>query len=331
MTNTDTRDIAATISQIKDLQKVGCELVRVAILDQEATDALKLIKEQIDIPLVADIHFDYRLALAALENGVDGLRLNPGNIGSKKKVASVVREARNRRIPIRIGVNAGSLEKNILRKYNGITAESMVESAMEHVRLLEDMDFQDIEVSLKASEVPLMIAAYRLMSEKIDYPFHIGVTEAGTVFSGSIKTAVGIGILLSEGIGDTLRVSLSGDPKQEVRVGYKILSALSLRHRGVEVISCPTCGRCQIDVVKLAEIVEERLQEVTEPIKIAVMGCPVNGPGEAKRADVGIAGGKDFALIFRNGEVIRRVDSKGTLEALLNEIFYTIKLNKGEY
>lgn len=330
MTNTDTRDITATVAQIKDLEKVGCELVRVAVLDREAAEALKQIKNQIGIPLVADIHFDYKLALAAMENGVDGLRLNPGNIGSKKKVEAVVREAKNRRVPIRIGVNAGSLEKRLLEKHKGITAEAMAESALYHIRLLEDMDFLDIKVSLKASEVPLMIEAYRHLAQKVDYPFHIGVTEAGTVFSGSIKSAVGIGILLSEGIGDTLRVSLSGDPRQEVRVGYGILGALNLRHRGVEIISCPTCGRCQIDVVSLAETVEEKLQEVANPIKVAVMGCPVNGPGEAKRADVGIAGGKDFALIFRNGEVVRKVDSQDMMEGLFAEISQVIRYKGGD-
>ena len=329
MANTDTRNIAATISQIQILEKAGCELVRVAVLDLEAAEALKQIKKKIKIPLVADIHFDYKLALAAIENGVDGLRLNPGNIGNKKRVEAVVREAKRRRVPIRIGVNAGSLEKYLLEKYKGVTPDAMVESALHHIILLEDMDFLDIEVSLKASEVPLMIEAYRLMAQKVNYPFHIGVTEAGTVFSGSIKSAVGIGILLSEGIGDTLRVSLTGDPQQEVRVAYQILGALDIRHRGVEIISCPTCGRCQIDVISLAGTIEEKLQEVTTPIKVAVMGCPVNGPGEAKRADVGIAGGNGFALIFRNGEVVRKVESNDMLNCLFEEISYIIRSRGG--
>jgi len=334
MTCTDTRDIVATVAQINALEKVGCELVRLAVLDDEAATALKQIKTQTGIPLVGDIQFDYKLALAAMEGGVDGLRLNPGNIGNKKKVAEIVHEARRRQIPIRIGVNAGSLEKDILEKFRGITAEAMVESALSHIKLLEDMDFLNIEVSLKASEVLLTIEAYRLMAKKVDYPFHIGITEAGTVSSGAIKSAVGIGILLSEGIGDTLRVSLTGDPQQEVRVGYGILGALNIRRRGVEIISCPTCGRCQIDVTTLADIVEKMLQEIAQPIKVAIMGCPVNGPGEAKRADVGIAGGKGFALIFRDGEVVRKVasqDIQDMISCLLAEITHVIRCKGGNF
>ncbi|KKM11803.1 4-hydroxy-3-methylbut-2-en-1-yl diphosphate synthase [Clostridiales bacterium PH28_bin88] len=320
MTNTDTRDVGATVAQIRDLEQAGCELVRVAVVDKDAASAIKSIKKNISIPVVADIHFDYRLALKAMDSGVDGLRLNPGNIGGPDKVAQVVREARERRVPIRIGVNAGSLEKTLMEKYSGITPEAMVESALGHIRILEDMGFSLIKVSLKASEVPLMVQAYRRLAELVDYPFHLGVTEAGTVLRGSVKSAVGMGILLGEGIGDTMRVSLTGDPVHEVRVGYQILKALGLRERGVELISCPTCGRCQINLVDVAEEVEQRLQHVTTPVRVAVMGCAVNGPGEARQADVGIAGGKGFGLLFRNGEVVRKVAAHEMVPALLEEI-----------
>ncbi len=320
MTNTDTRDVQATLAQIKRLVRAGCEIVRVAVPDQQAARALKEIKARCPIPLVADIHFDYRLALAALESGVDGLRINPGNIGGRERVAAVVDAARRKKVPIRIGVNAGSLEKDLLAKYGGPTPRAMVESALRHIRLLEELDYREIKVSLKASNVPVMIEAYRLLSREVDYPFHVGVTEAGTVRSGTIKSAVGIGALLAQGIGDTIRVSLTGDPVEEVRVGYEILKALGLRRRGIELISCPTCGRTCIDLERIAREVEERLSWVDKPLTIAVMGCAVNGPGEASHADVGIAGGKGFGLLFRGGQIIGRVPEADLVDALVREV-----------
>lgn len=320
MTNTDTRNAAATIAQIEELTQVGCEVVRVAVPDREAAEALTEIKRGITVPLIADIHFDYRLALAALAAGVDGLRINPGNIGGTAKVREVVAAARERRVPIRIGVNAGSLEKDLLRKYGGVTAEALVESALNHIHILEELNYPEIKVSLKASNIPLMLEAYRKLTDVVDYPMHVGVTEAGTVKGGTIKSAVGIGALLAEGIGDTVRVSLTGHPRHEVMVAWEILKALNLRQRGVELISCPTCGRTQINLIKIAEEVEERLAKVDKPIKVAVMGCAVNGPGEAREADVGIAGGKGVGLIFRKGEIIRQVPEDKLLEELLKEI-----------
>lgn len=320
MTNTDTRDVSATIHQINELAQVGCEVIRVAVPDQQAAAALPAIKEGITLPLIADIHFDFRLALAALQAGVDGLRINPGNIGGKAKVQEVVAAARERSVPIRIGVNAGSLEKELLKKYGGVTADAMVESALNHIHLLEELNYQEIKVSLKASNIPLMLEAYRKLSARVDYPMHIGVTEAGTIKSGTIKSAVGIGALLAQGIGDTIRVSLTGHPKHEVHVAWEILKALGLRRRGVELISCPTCGRTQINLIRIAEQVEEKLAAVDKPIKVAVMGCAVNGPGEAREADVGIAGGKGVGLIFRHGEIIRQVPEEDLLEELMKEI-----------
>ncbi|AQS59349.1 flavodoxin-dependent (E)-4-hydroxy-3-methylbut-2-enyl-diphosphate synthase [Desulforamulus ferrireducens] len=320
MTNTDTRNAAATIAQIEELTQVGCEVVRVAVPDREAAEALTEIKRGITVPLIADIHFDYRLALAALAAGVDGLRINPGNIGGTAKVREVVAAARERRVPIRIGVNAGSLEKDLLRKYGGVTAEALVESALNHIHILEELNYPEIKVSLKASNIPLMLEAYRKLTDVVDYPMHVGVTEAGTVKGGTIKSAVGIGALLAEGIGDTVRVSLTGHPRHEVMVAWEILKALNLRQRGVELISCPTCGRTQINLIKIAEEVEERLAKVAKPIKVAVMGCAVNGPGEAREADVGIAGGKGVGLIFRKGEIIRQVPEDKLLEELLKEV-----------
>ena len=320
MTNTDTRDVAATVRQINRLAADGCEIIRVAVPDREAAAALPAILRDINIPLVADIHFDYRLALEALEVGVDGLRLNPGNIGGRDRVAAVATAARERGVPIRIGVNAGSLERKLLEKYGGVTASAMVESAIRHIEILEGLNFTDIKISLKASGIPLMLEAYRLLAEKVDYPFHVGVTEAGTLRFGTVKSAVGIGILLNEGIGDTIRVSLTGDPIHEVRVGYNILKALGMRRRGIEIISCPTCGRTQIDLIRIAEEVEERLKQVDRPLKVAVMGCVVNGPGEARDADIGIAGGKGVGLIFRKGKVIRKVPEDRLVEELLREI-----------
>jgi len=318
MTNTDTADIISTRAQIDRLVEAGCEIVRVAVPDQQAVNALPEIMQGLTVPLVADIHFDYRLALAAIAAGVDGLRINPGNIGGRDKVVAVVQAAQRRHIPIRIGVNAGSLEKDLLRE--GVTSEAMVQSALRHVAILEELGFNDIKISLKASDVPLMLTAYRMLADKVDYPFHIGVTEAGTLFAGSIKSAVGIGSLLWEGLGDTVRVSLTGDPVQEVRAAYEILKALGLRKRGAELISCPTCGRTRIDLTSIANEVEQRLAFIKQSIKVAVMGCVVNGPGEAKHADVGIAGGKGEGLIFRKGQIIRKVPENMLVEELMKEI-----------
>lgn len=320
MTNTDTRDAPATVLQILELEEAGCEIIRVAVPDREAAEALPAILSKINLPLVADIHFDYRLALEALKAGVHGLRINPGNIGGRNRVEEVVAAARERRVPIRIGVNAGSLEKTLLQKHGGVTADALVESALGHVHILEDLCYPEIKISLKASNIMLMLGAYRLLAGKVDYPFHIGVTEAGTLRAGAVKSAVGIGILLNEGIGDTLRVSLTGHPRHEVRVGYDILKALGMRQRGVELISCPTCGRTRIDLIRIAEDVEERLQRLDKPLKVAVMGCVVNGPGEAREADVGIAGGRGEGLLFRKGEVIRKVPEDRLVEELLKEI-----------
>lgn len=320
MCSTDTRDVAATMAQISGLAGVGCEIVRCAVPDMDAAVALGQIKADSPIPVIADIHFDYKLALRVLEGGIDGLRLNPGNIGDKWKVAEVVKAAAERMVPIRIGVNAGSLEKELLEKYGHPTAEAMSESALGHIRILEDLNYQEIKVSLKASDVSKTVAAYRLLSQQVDYPMHIGITEAGTIFSGTIKSSVGLGILLADGIGDTMRVSLTGDPLDEVRVGYEILKSLGLRQRGVNFVSCPTCGRCQINLIKVAEDVERRLQGIDKRITVAVMGCAVNGPGEAREADVGIAGGKGEGLVFRHGEIIRKVPEDQLAEALIEEI-----------
>ena len=320
MCSTDTRNIPATIAQIKELADVGCEIVRCAVPDLDAAHALSRIKQMSPIPVVADIHFDYKLALQVLEGGIDGLRLNPGNIGEKWKVAEIVASAAERKVPIRIGVNAGSLEKELLERYGHPSPEAMVESAMGHIRILEDLQYQEIKISLKASDVMKTVAAYRLFSEQSNYPLHIGITEAGTLFSGTIKSSVGLGILLADGIGDTMRVSLTGEPKDEVRVGYDILKSLGLRQRGVNFVSCPTCGRCQINLIRVAEDVEKRLQGVDKQITVAVMGCVVNGPGEAREADVGIAGGKGEGLVFRHGEIVRKVPEDKLADALLEEI-----------
>lgn len=320
MTNTDTRDAASTIEQIKGLEEEGCDVVRVAVLDSEAADSIALIKKSIKIPLVADIHFDYRLAISAMENGADKIRLNPGNIGDRERVRRVVKVAKERGIPVRIGVNAGSLEKEIISKYGGPTPEAMVESALNHVRILEEENFFDIVISLKASSVPMTIVAYRLMSQKSDYPLHLGVTEAGTVNGGTIKSSVGIGCLLAEGIGDTIRVSLTGEPKNEVRVGNSILKSLGLKKGGIDFVSCPTCGRCRINLIDIANEVEKRLYNVDKDIKVAIMGCEVNGPGEAKEADIGIAGGKNAAVLFKKGKIIRKIPQKEVVEQLIEEI-----------
>lgn len=320
MCSTDTRDVAATCAQINELADVGCEIVRCAVPDQDAAVALAKIKQLSPIPVVADIHFDYKLALQVLEGGIDGLRLNPGNIGARWKVAEIVSSAAERKVPIRIGVNAGSLEKELLERFGHPTAEAMVESALGHIRILEELNYREIKISLKASDVMKTVAAYRLFSAQSDYPLHIGVTEAGTTFSGTVKSSVGLGILLADGIGDTLRVSLTGELKDEVRAGYEILKAVGLRQRGVNFVSCPTCGRCQIDLIRVAEEVEKRLQGVDKRITVAVMGCAVNGPGEAREADVGIAGGKGEGLVFRHGEIVRKVPECELADALMEEI-----------
>ena len=319
MTNTDTRDAAATGAQIGRLAEAGCEIVRCAVPDGDAATALKAICAASPLPVIADIHFDYQLALAALAAGVAGLRLNPGNIGARWKVEEVVRACAERRVPIRIGVNGGSLEKELLEKYGHPTAEAMAESALGHIRILEELGYDQIKVSLKASDIRRTVEAYRLLAAEVDYPLHIGITEAGTTWSGTIKSAVGIGTLLYEGIGDTLRVSLTGDPVEEVRVGWEILKSLELRERGPVFVSCPTCGRCQVDLIPVAEEVERRLHDLPKKITVAVMGCVVNGPGEAREADVGIAGGKGQGLLFRKGEVVRKVPEGEMVEALVAE------------
>lgn len=328
MTNTDTRDVQATVEQIRRLESCGCEVVRVAVPDMEAAKAIGEIRRRISIPLVADIHFDHRLALEALRQGADGLRINPGNIGGSRKVKEVVEAAAERMVPIRIGVNSGSLEKDILASHGGVTPQAMVESALRHVRILEAMDYREIKVSLKATDVPRTCEAYRLISEQVDYPLHLGITEAGTVFSGTIKSSVGLGILLHEGIGDTIRVSLTGDPVEEVRVAWGILRALDLRRRGVELVSCPTCGRTQVDLIPVAEEVERRLAHVEVPLQVAVMGCAVNGPGEAREADVGICGGKKHWLLFRKGKVIRKLDSRQAVRVLLEEVEREVEIRR---
>jgi len=325
MCSTDTRDEAATLAQIDRLATAGCEIVRCAVPDLQAAETLGRLKKSSPLPVIADIHFDYKLALKVLEGGIDGLRLNPGNIGDRWKVEEVVRAARERLVPIRIGVNAGSLEQELLAKYGHPTAEAMVESALGHVRILEELGYDQIKISLKASDVSKTVAAYRLLSSRVDYPLHIGITEAGTTFSGTIKSAVGLGILLYDGIGDTLRVSLTGDPVDEVKVGFEILKALGLRKKGINFVSCPTCGRCQINLINVAEEVEQRLHNLAVNYTVAVMGCVVNGPGEAREADFGIAGGKGEGLLFRHGEIVRKVPEAGLADALVEEVLKAAK------
>lgn len=320
MTSTDTRDIENTVKQIKSLEKAGCEIVRCAVVDEEAAEAVSSIKKDISIPLIADIHFNYRLAIKSIEAGADALRINPGNIGDAKKVRAVVKACQERQIPVRIGVNAGSLDKKLLSKYGGLCASAMVESAMENIKILEDMDFHDIKISLKASSVMLTLEAYRMMAREVDYPLHIGITEAGTRDRGLIKSSLGIGMLLNEGIGDTLRVSLTSEPEYEVWAAYEILRILGLRERGIELISCPTCGRCQVDLIGIAEEVDRQIRFMDKPLKLAVMGCVVNGPGEAREADLGVAGGHGFGLLFKKGEIIKKVPEKDLVAELLKEI-----------
>jgi (E)-4-hydroxy-3-methylbut-2-enyl-diphosphate synthase len=321
MTKTDTRDVRATVQQIWDLEAAGCEIIRCAVPVREAALQLGDIKKRIRIPLVADIHFNYKLALIAIEQGVDGLRLNPGNIGARKYVEEVVRAASERKIPIRIGVNAGSLEKDLLQKYDGPTAAGMVESGLRHIHILEDVGYNEIKISLKASDPLMMIEAYRMLAEQVEYPFHLGVTEAGTPSVGTIKSAVGLGTLLAEGIGDTIRVSLAADPVEEVRVGREILKSLGLKKEGLTFVACPSCGRADVDLVGLAKTVEERMLPYSNlDIHVAVMGCEVNGPGEARAADLGVAGGKGIGLIFKRGEIIRKVPEAQIVDALMEEV-----------
>lgn len=315
MTNTPTEDVEKTVAQIKELEKAGCELVRVTVNTEKAAEAIKEIKKQINISLVADIHFDYKLALKAMENGIDKLRINPGNIGDDEKVRLVVEKAKELNVPIRIGVNSGSVEKKILEKYGRVTADGMVESAMYHVNLLEKYGFNNIIISLKASNVKMMVDAYRKISELVDYPLHLGVTEAGTEFQGTVKSAIGIGSLLVDGIGNTIRVSLTENPVEEIKVAKEILKVLGLRE-GVEIVSCPTCGRTQIDLIGLAKKVEKEFGNIEKNIKIAVMGCVVNGPGEAKEADIGVAGGKGEGLLFKKGEIVKKVKEEEIIPEL---------------
>jgi (E)-4-hydroxy-3-methylbut-2-enyl-diphosphate synthase len=318
MTKTDTRDVNATVDQVKQLQECGCEIVRIAVPDRQAADSIPAIKKNTSLPIIADIHFDYRLALASLHAGIDGLRLNPGNIRDREQIAKVVFAAKQREIPIRIGVNAGSLPTDFEPEL--LLAQRMVDIALEQIRLMEDIDFNLIKVSLKAFDVPTTVQAYQMLADKIPYPLHLGITEAGLPQAGAIRSAIGIAILLYQGIGDTIRVSLTTHPCEEVRAAYEILKSLGLRQHGPTLVSCPSCGRAEIDIIKLAEAVDKHLEKITTPIKVAVMGCVVNGPGEAKDADVGIAGGKDKGVIFRKGKVVRTVPEENLLEALMAEV-----------
>lgn len=321
MTNTFTKDIKSTVNQIHQLQDAGCEIIRVAVADMEDAEAIEEIKKQIHIPMVADIHFDYRLALKSIANGIDKLRINPGNIGSMERVQKIVEMAKPRNIPIRIGVNAGSVHKEILKKYDGrVTSEGMVESALEHVKILEDLDYNNIVISMKGTDIKMTIEAYRNMAQKRDYPLHLGITHAGTLFEGSIKSAIGVGALLADGIGDTLRISLTDDPREEVKVAREILKSLELRNFGINYITCPTCGRTKIELIELSKKIQGGLKNVNKPITVAIMGCAVNGPGEARQSDIGIAGGAGEALLFKKGEIIRKVKEEDIVKTLLEEI-----------
>ncbi len=320
MTKTDTRDRRATLRQIRRLEKVGCEIVRLAIPDEEAAEAFAEMKNRVKIPLIADIHFDHKLALKCLEKGADGLRINPGNIGSKAKVREVANDAKDRNVPIRIGVNAGSLEKDLLQKHGSATAEAMVESALRHVRILEDLDFTQIKISLKASDVIRTVRAYQILAEHVDYPFHAGITEAGSLIRGTAKSAVGLALILREGLADTIRVSLTAAPEEEVRVGYLILSSLGIRSRGPNVITCPICGRCEVDMFRIASRIEKQLAPIKPPLDVAIMGCMVNGPGEAKEADIGLACGRGVGVIFKKGKLLRRVNEESIVQEFVKEV-----------
>ena len=326
MSNTDTRDVEATVSQIHRLEKAGCEIIRVAVLDLEAAAAIRRIREQISIPLIADIHFDHRLAVASMENGAQAIRINPGNIGGPEKLANVVAAAKQHAVPIRVGVNSGSLEKDILSRHGRPTPAALVESALRNVGLLEDFGFYEIKVSIKSSDALTTVDAYRELASQCDYPLHLGVTEAGGLIAGTVKSSLALGMLLYDGIGDTFRISLTRDPVEEIRVGYELLRALRIRERGPELISCPTCGRCGINLFGLAEKVEEHIQTITTPLKIAVMGCVVNGPGEAKEADIGLAGGKGTGLIFKKGKLYKKVPEKELLQVFLSEVDEMVRL-----
>lgn len=320
MTNTKTEDVQATVAQIKRLTAAGCEIIRCAVPTMEAAKALGEIKRQIEIPLVADIHFDYKLAIAAMENGADKIRINPGNIGSKERIRAVVDVAKERNIPIRVGVNSGSLEKELVAKYHGVTAEGLVESALDKVHLIEENDYDNLVISIKSSDVMMCVHAHELIAKKTDYPLHVGITEAGTITSGNIKSAIGLGLILNQGIGDTIRVSLTGDPLEEIKSAKLILRTLGLRKGGIEVVSCPTCGRTQIDLIALANRVEDMVADIPLDIKVAVMGCVVNGPGEAREADIGIAGGIGEGLLIKHGEIVRKLPEEELLDALRNEL-----------
>lgn len=320
MTNTKTEDVQATVAQIKRLTAAGCEIIRCAVPTMEAAKALGEIKRQIEIPLVADIHFDYKLAIAAMENGADKIRINPGNIGSKERIRAVVDVAKERNIPIRVGVNSGSLEKELVAKYHGVTAEGLVESALDKVHLIEENGYDNLVISIKSSDVMMCVHAHELIAKKTDYPLHVGITEAGIITSGNIKSAIGLGLILNQGIGDTIRVSLTGDPLEEIKSAKLILRTLGLRKGGIEVVSCPTCGRTQIDLIALANRVEDMLADIPLDIKVAVMGCVVNGPGEAREADIGIAGGIGEGLLIKHGEIVRKLPEEELLDALRNEL-----------
>lgn len=320
MTNTDTRDSSATIEQINKLANAGCDIVRIAVPDMIAAKNISEIKSNTNIPIVADIHFDYRLALEAISQGIDAIRINPGNIGDVNRTRQVVEACKKNNIPIRIGVNGGSLEKELLNKFGGPTPEAMVESALRHVKILEELDFFDIVISLKNSDIRKSVEAYRLMSEKVDYPLHLGITEAGGVKKGTIKSSIGVGALLVDGIGDTIRISLTGDPVEEINVGKEILRSIGLLNDKVKIVSCPTCGRCQINLIDLANTVEKKIENIEKDITVAIMGCAVNGPGEAREADIGIAGGDGIGLLFKHGEVIKRVPQDEIVKTLINEI-----------
>lgn len=320
MTNTKTEDVAATVAQIRALSEAGCDIIRCAVPTMEAAQALSEIKKQISIPLVADIHFDYRLAIAAIENGADKIRINPGNIGSRDRIQAVVDAAKAHRIPIRVGVNSGSLEKELVEKYHGVTAEGLVESALDKVRIIEEMGYDNLVISIKSSDVMMCAKAHELITDRTDHPLHVGITEAGTLYSGNIKSAVGLGIILYQGIGDTIRVSLTGDPLEEIKSAKRILKTLGLRKGGIEVVSCPTCGRTQIDLIGLANQVETLVQGYDLDLKVAVMGCVVNGPGEAKEADLGVAGGKGVGILIKKGEIVKKVPEGELLSALKEEL-----------
>lgn len=321
MCNTKTEDVAATVAQIRDLTAMGCEIIRVAVPTMEAANAIKEIKKQIEIPLVADIHFDYRLAIAAMENGADKIRINPGNIGSEERIRAVVDKAKEKNIPIRVGVNSGSLEKDLVEKYGGVTAEGLVESALDKVKIIEDMGYDNLVISIKSSDVMMCVRAHELIKNKTNHPIHVGITESGTINSGNVKSSIGLGLILSQGIGDTIRISLTGDPREEIKTAKLVLKTLGLRKGGIEIVSCPTCGRTQIDLISLANKVENLVSEYPNlDIKVAVMGCVVNGPGEAKEADLGVAGGVGVGLLIKRGEIVKKVPEDQLLSTLKEEL-----------